>query len=215
MSRSTGLAALRNEPHAHEPLAPSAFCQISSPRSSRPRSCSRMRMTSADRLRYGLRPRLATLTAMRPPGSSLRTHSAKTSVSMLEVLEVRRRHAVALELLLVLLAGEVRRRRDDEGDRAVGDARPCAGRRRARTARSTGSGARTVSSSDELGRPEAVVERRRRRGSRGAPTPKFEVAVGRRPFIPAQRRTRRPWSRPFLPSVPEPTGASSTGSCGR
>ena len=39
----------------------------------------------------------------------------------LEVLEVRRRHAVALELLLVLLAGEVRRRRDDERDRAVGD----------------------------------------------------------------------------------------------
>ncbi len=82
MSRSTGLAALRNEPQAHDPLAPSAFCQISSPRSSRPRSCSRMRITSADRLRYGLRPRLATLTAMRPPGSRVRTHSAKTAVSM-------------------------------------------------------------------------------------------------------------------------------------
>ena len=65
-------------------------------------------MTSADRLRYGLRPRLATLTAMRPPGSSLRTHSANTSVEHLQVLEVRRRDALALELLLVLLAGEVR-----------------------------------------------------------------------------------------------------------
>ena len=39
-------------------------------------------MTSADKLRYGLRPRLATFTAMRPPGSSLRTHSANTSVSI-------------------------------------------------------------------------------------------------------------------------------------
>ena len=38
-----------------------------------------MRITSADRLRYGLRPRLATLTAMRPPGSSVRAHSANTS----------------------------------------------------------------------------------------------------------------------------------------
>ena len=82
MSRSTGLEALRNEPHAHEPLAPSPFCHTSSPRSRSPRSCSRMRITSADKLRYGLRPRLATLTAMRPPGSSLRTHSANTSVSI-------------------------------------------------------------------------------------------------------------------------------------
>ena len=82
MSRSTGFDALRNEPQAHEPLAPSPFCQMSSPRSSSPRSCSRMRITSAERLRYGLRPRLATLTAMRPPGSSFRTHSAKTSVSI-------------------------------------------------------------------------------------------------------------------------------------
>jgi hypothetical protein len=40
-----------------------------------------MRMTSADRLRYGLRPRFATLTAMRPPGSSFRAHSANTAVS--------------------------------------------------------------------------------------------------------------------------------------
>ncbi len=82
MSRSTGLAALRKEPQAHDPLAPSPFCQISSPRSSSPRSSSRMRMTSDDRLRYGLRPRLATLTAMRPPGSSVRTHSANTLRNM-------------------------------------------------------------------------------------------------------------------------------------
>ena len=64
-------------------------------------------MTSAARLRYGLRPRLATLTAMRPPGSSTRLHSAKTSRSKRQVLDVGPGHALAVELLLVLLAGEV------------------------------------------------------------------------------------------------------------
>ena len=49
-SRSTGLAALRNEPHATEPDAPSALRHTISPRSSSPRS-SKMRLTSADRLR--------------------------------------------------------------------------------------------------------------------------------------------------------------------
>ncbi len=39
-------------------------------------------MTSADSERYGLRPRFATLTAMRPPGSSFSTHSANTSSSI-------------------------------------------------------------------------------------------------------------------------------------
>ena len=119
MSRSTGLAALRSEPQAHDPLAPSAFCQISSPRSSRPRSCSRMRITSADRLRYGLRPRLATLTAMRPPGSSVRTHSANTVVSMSRYSRSDD-GALAPQLLLVLLAGEVRRRGHHQGHRADG-----------------------------------------------------------------------------------------------
>ena len=124
-------------------------------------------MTSADRLRYGLRPRLATLTAMRPPGSSLRTHSANTSREQVEVLQVRRRHAVALELLLVLLAGEVRRRRDDERHRAIGDGVHRAGRRRRRTARRRAGPAPTASSVGQLRRAEALVEARWRRGSRG------------------------------------------------
>ena len=106
-SRSTGLAAERNEPQAHEPLAPSPFCQTISPRGSRCRSSCRMVMTSAARLRYGLRPRLATFTAMRPPGSSTRLHSAKTSRQQREVLDVGPGHPLAVELLLVLLAGEV------------------------------------------------------------------------------------------------------------
>ena len=42
----------------------------------RPGGC---RITSAESDLYGLRPRLATFTAMRPPGSSTLQHSAKTS----------------------------------------------------------------------------------------------------------------------------------------
>ncbi len=80
-SRSTGFDGLRNEPQAHEPLAPAPFCHTISPRSSSPSRSWRMCTTSAARLRYGLRPRLATLTAIRPPGSSTRTHSANTSWS--------------------------------------------------------------------------------------------------------------------------------------
>ena len=123
-------------------------------------------MTSADRLRYGLRPRLATLTAMRPPGSSLRTHSANTSCSSSRYSRYDDGHAVALELLLVLLAGEVRRRRDDERHRAVGDGVHVAGvaaherlgdRQRRRHARR-----RSTAPAGGSGR-----RRRWRRGSRG------------------------------------------------
>ena len=81
VSRNAGFAALLNEPQAQEPLLPRLFCQIISPRRSSPKS-SRIRITSAERLRYGLRPRLATLTAIRPPGSKTRTHSANTESSM-------------------------------------------------------------------------------------------------------------------------------------
>ncbi len=42
-------------------------------------------------------------------------------VEQLQVLEIGARHAVALQLLLVLLAREVRRRRHDQRHRAVGD----------------------------------------------------------------------------------------------
>ena len=80
-SRNTGLVGERKDPQAHEPLAPSPFCHTISPRGNSRRSSCRMVMTSAARLRYGLRPRLATLTAIRPPGSSTRLHSANTSRS--------------------------------------------------------------------------------------------------------------------------------------
>ena len=119
-SRSTGLAAERNEPQAQEPLAPSPFCHTISPRGRRCRSSCRMVMTSAARLRYGLRPRLATLTAMRPPGSSTRLHSANTSRSSARYSMYEPGHALAVELLLVLLPGEVGGRGDDEGNRVVG-----------------------------------------------------------------------------------------------
>ena len=45
-------------------------------------------MTSPASERYGRRPRFATFTAIRPPGSRTRTHSAKTSRSIVEVVEV-------------------------------------------------------------------------------------------------------------------------------
>ena len=47
-SRSTGLAGLRNEPHAQFPPAPRALRHTTSPRSSRPNLSCRMPMTSAD-----------------------------------------------------------------------------------------------------------------------------------------------------------------------
>jgi hypothetical protein len=50
-SRNVGLPARPNVPHAHEPLAPWLFCQMTSPRSSSCRSSCRIRMMSADRLR--------------------------------------------------------------------------------------------------------------------------------------------------------------------
>ena len=80
-SRNTGFVGLRNEPHAHDPLAPSAFRHTISPRNNSPSWSCKMCTMSADRLRNGLRPRLATFTAMRPPGSSVRTHSANTARS--------------------------------------------------------------------------------------------------------------------------------------
>ena len=47
-SRSTGLAGLRNEPHAQFPPAPRALRHTTSPRNSRPNLSCRMPMTSAD-----------------------------------------------------------------------------------------------------------------------------------------------------------------------
>ena len=65
-----------------EPVAPRAFCHTISPRRRRARSSWSTRTTSPARERYGLRPRFATFTAMRPPGSSTRRHSANTSRSI-------------------------------------------------------------------------------------------------------------------------------------
>ena len=120
VSRSTGLAGERNEPQAHDPLAPRCFCHTTSPRSSKRRSSCRIDVTSAARLRYGRRPRLATLTAIRPPGSSVRTRLGEDVAQHREVLDVVGRHVALTERRLVLLAGEVRRRRDHECHRRVG-----------------------------------------------------------------------------------------------
>ena len=81
-SRSTGFDAFMYEPNAHDPAAPLAFTQTTSPRSSIASSSWRMVVTSPASERYGLRPRLATFTHIRPPGSSTRRHSANTSRNM-------------------------------------------------------------------------------------------------------------------------------------
>ena len=86
-----GVGGLAERSPGAVPPAPAAFCQSTSPRSSRPSSSCRMAMTSADSDRYGLRPRLATLTAMRPPGSSTRLHSRNTSRSRSRYSVVRGR----------------------------------------------------------------------------------------------------------------------------
>ena len=151
MSRSTGLAALRNEPHAQLPAAPSPLRQMTSPRSSRPRSSCRMRMTSAERLRYGLRPEVRDVHRDAPARFELARAFGEHVAQQVEVLEVRRRDALAFELLFVLLAREVRRRRDDQRDRPVVRSRPCAARRLRRTARRVSYGATTSSSPESSG----------------------------------------------------------------
>ena len=77
----------------------------------------------------------------------------------LQVLEVRRRHALALELFLVDLAGEVRRRGDHEGDRAVDDGVHVAGVA-AHERVGHGGGRQHRGVVGQLGGAEPVVERR-------------------------------------------------------
>ena len=81
-SRRTGFDADWNHPHAQLPEAPSAFIHIISPRRRNPISSCKIRVMSELNERYGLRPRFATFTAIRPPGSRTLQHSAKTSLSM-------------------------------------------------------------------------------------------------------------------------------------
>ena len=120
-SRRTGLPGRWNDPHAQEPPAPRPFHQMTSPRSSRRRRFWRMSMTSADRERYGRRPRLATLTAMRPPGSSLSTHSPEHRGEHLQVGLVGLGDVVGAQGGLVLLAGEVGGRGHHQGHGGVVD----------------------------------------------------------------------------------------------
>ena len=144
-SRSTGLPGRWKLPHAQLPAAPRCFTHTTSPRSSRRRSSCRMVVTSAASDRYGRRPRLATLTAMRPPGWSTRTHSANTSREHLQVLDVVGGDVPLAQRLLVRLAGEVRRRGDHQRHRVVGHVAHVAGV--ADDDRSTTPGSAIVSSS--------------------------------------------------------------------
>src|SRR5664280_2656239 len=76
-SRRIGLLADFHEPHAVEAEALAALFQMISPRIRKPSSiaCSAMKACSGI---YGLRPRLATLMHIRPPGTSTRQVSFHT-----------------------------------------------------------------------------------------------------------------------------------------
>ena len=119
-SRRTGLAALRNEPHATDPDAASALLPDDLPAQQQ----AELLEDAADvgrQAAVGLAPEVGDVDRDAPARLEHAHAVGEHRGEHVEVLEVRRRDAVALELLLVLLAGEVRRRRDDEGHRGVGD----------------------------------------------------------------------------------------------
>ena len=120
-SRSTGFAALRNEPHAQLPAAPSPLRQMTSPRSSRPSSSWRMRDDVGGQAAVRLAAEVGDVHRDAPARLELARALGEHVGEQLEVLAVRARHAFAFEFLFVLLAREVRRRRDDQRDGAVVD----------------------------------------------------------------------------------------------
>ena len=107
-SRSTGLVGLRNDPHAHDPLAPDAFLPDDLTAQQQPEPV----LQDVDDVRRQAAIRLAPEVGDvgRDPTARLEHANAigEHVGEQLEVFEVRARHAIALELLLVLLAGEVR-----------------------------------------------------------------------------------------------------------
>ena len=82
VSRMVGFLADCQEPHAQEPFMPLPLRQMTSPRMKKPKRSVISWVTRAARGTYGLRPRLATLTTARPPGSSTRWVSANTRSSI-------------------------------------------------------------------------------------------------------------------------------------
>ena len=120
-SRSTGLAALLNDPHAQEPVAPSAFCQIELAPQQEPEVV----LEDADHVgreaAVGLAPEIGHVDGDAPAGFELPRALGEHRPKQLEVVEIGTGDAVAFELLLVLLAGEVRRRGHHESHRAVVD----------------------------------------------------------------------------------------------
>ena len=71
MSRKQGFDALWNEPHAQEEPALADLSQMISPLIKKPR-LSMMLLMKVESGMYGLRPRFATFTTMRPPGERTR-----------------------------------------------------------------------------------------------------------------------------------------------
>ncbi len=104
-----------------------------------PRGCGSRRPASD---RYGLRPRLAMLTAMRPPGSSFSRALGEHVAEHREVVDVGGRDVAFAQGLLVLLAREVRAVRSRRGPRS--SVRVTASRHPSGGRRGTGSSRRSV-----------------------------------------------------------------------
>ena len=118
-SRSTGLAAERKEPQAHEPLAPSPFCHTISPRGQQVEVVLQDGHDVGRQAAIRLAPEVGHVdgdaAARLEHALALGEHVAQQR----QVLDVGPGHPLAVELLLVLLAGEVGGRGDDEGHRVV------------------------------------------------------------------------------------------------
>ena len=119
-SRSTGLAALRNEPQAHDPLAPSAFCQTISPLGRSRRPVLEDGHHVGGQAPVGLAAEVGHVDGDAPARLERPGAVGEDVLQQAQVLEVGAGDALAVQLLLVLLAGEVRGGGDHERHRAVG-----------------------------------------------------------------------------------------------
>ena len=119
-SRRTGLAGERKEPQAQEPLAPSPFCHMISP------SGQEAQVVLQDGHDVGRQASIRLATQVGhvdgDPAAGLEHPLAlgEHLSQELQVLEIRAGHTLAVQLLLVLLAGEIGRRGHHESDRVVG-----------------------------------------------------------------------------------------------
>ncbi len=106
-SRRTGLAAERKEPQAHEPLAPSPFCHTISPRGKQVQVVLEDGHDVGGQAAVGLAPEVGHVDGDAAARLEHALALGEDVAQQGQVLDVGPRHPLAVELLLVLLAGEV------------------------------------------------------------------------------------------------------------